>query len=645
MVSPKNQVSSKFLDAEVVLGEFPKIKSPRILGDWVFWLEQRPYENGRTTLLTRPWGRFDCLPQELTPFPVNLRTRLHGYGGSPLALVKQADCFVMTWIDDQQGGLWHQKWIIADQTKPTILKSLSSPICLSLKDKYCLADGLIDLQFNRWIGVMEEDNKDYLVSFALDKELKAPMILHQAIDFLGYPTLSIKSDQLAWVEWQKPYMPWDQSQIFHSFINDIGKLSSVSMLSGSDKSSQKSSAFQPQWLPNGQLIVAEDSSGWWNLKIAGPDFSSNLTNQFSNLWHIKAEAACPQWIHGMSTIASSGKKEIVALSCQEGSWSMSVVNKSGSVTKLQLPFEHFEDVSSEEGKAVAIAANSFLDSGLLEVNLKNGSWIHNSFRESIVKPQEISIAESFWFKGFGGEMSHAWYYPPIQGRLNYSPLLVKAHSGPTSMAKRGLNLEIQFWTSRGWGVLDVNYAGSTGFGRAYRDRLKHSWGEADVFDCSQAAMELINNGKADKNLVAIEGSSAGGFTSLCCLCFRNIFRVASCKYPVIDLLDMANSTHRFEEYYLDFLIGKFNNNKHLYMSRSPINNLDKITCPVILFQGLKDKVVSPEKTKDLFTALKNKKIPTELHVFDNEGHGFNHRSTKIKVLRETESFFREHLGI
>ena len=212
------------------------------------------------------------------------------------------------------------------------------------------------------------------------------------------------------------------------------------------------------------------------------------------------------------------------------------------------------------------------------------------------------------------------------------------------MAGCGLNLGILYWTSRGWGVVDVNYGGSTGFGRAYRDRLKGRWGEVDVFDCSAAAKSLVALGKADRQFIAIEGGSAGGFTTLASLCFTDVFSVGACRYGVSDLISMAQETHRFEMGYLDYLVGLWPNDCEIYQDRSPLNNAEKIDCPVIFFQGLKDKVVLADQTERMAAVLRKKKIPVELHTYAEEGHGFRDERVKIQVLEATEKFFRKHLS-
>ncbi len=636
------------LSAAKVLGGMPILKEPRLIGDWVLWLEQRPEEGGRTTALIRPWGLKGLVPIELTPSPINLRTRVHSYGGGALAIAKKGSQLLITWIDDQDGRLWMQSFEGLENTKEQQQVSLiacQEPIALSSKASFSLADGFLDLTRNRWIGVMEIDEKDYLVAFSLAKENQNPRIIHVPNDFVGYASLSPNQDQLVWIEWSKTDMPWDASELWWGSFDDSGEITQKRLLLGSrNKDLEKISIFQPFWMPNGQLAVSEDTNGWWNLSITSQKIEFNQEVLWKNLWPMDAETGLPQWVFGMCTNSSAGKK-ILSANCYRGRWRLQLLSNNGLIKDLDQPFDSISGIDSNAYRAVAIASNCFTSSGILEIDLKDNHWQHMTIKETILQDYEISIAQDFWFKGYLDRPTHAWYYPPKNNTTRPAPLLVKSHSGPTAMASNSLNLGIQFWTSRGWGVVDVNYGGSTGFGRAYRDRLLLGWGKVDVFDCAAAAKALIAEGKADEKRIAIEGGSAGGFTTLACLCFTDVFSVAACRYAVSDLKSMSQETHRFEAGYLDSLVGKLDRDMSSYEERSPINHFKNINCPVIFFQGLKDKVVLPQQTLSIVSQLKLKNLPVELHDFPDEGHGFRDGTVKIKVLNETERFFNKHLEL
>ena len=363
-------------------------------------------------------------------------------------------------------------------------------------------------------------------------------------------------------------------------------------------------------------------------------------------WPMAAETAMPQWIYGMSTTAWDGEQLIAAV-CSRGAWSLQRLSLDGTVQPLPQPFDDLAGLSACNGRAVAVASNSTSVAGLLEIDLRPATplWCHSPAIAAPLPVEAISVAEPLWFNGHQGERTHAWYYPPSGKPPGPAPLLVKSHSGPTAMARRGLNLGIQFWTSRGWGVVDVNYGGSTGFGRSYRERLNNGWGVVDVQDCAAAATTLVQAGKAHPERIAIEGGSAGGFTTLACLCFTDVFRVGACRYAVSDLSALAKETHRFEARYLDTLVGRWPQEQSHYEERSPLQHADRIRCPVIFFQGLQDKVVVPEQTERMAAALRAKGIPVDVQTFAEEGHGFRDSAVKVQVLEATEAFFRHHLGL
>ena len=634
--------SSQPLSAKTALGRLPVLKSPRILGNWVLWLEQRPHEKGRTTAMIRPWLQTDATAKELTAAPANLRCRIHEYGGGAMAVALMGDNLLLTWIDDGDGCLWQQTWRGLGSEDCAALTA-KQPIRISAPGSWALGGGLIDQTRLRWLGVMECNGRDQLVSVALNQSDQHPKVLHAADDFVGYPALSADGSQLAWVEWRQPAMPWDASELRCACLSPEGQLMQVQTLAGSRPDAEQAiSVFQPLWQPDGSLIVAEDSSGWWNLmRLADP--ASGKRN-WERPWPMQAETAMPQWVFGMSTSAWDGEQLLAAI-CSEGRWELKQLRGDGTILSLDQPFDDLADLHADAGRAVVIASNSLISQGLLELELSTGDWQHTPAGMAALPIEAISSAEPLWFEGAGNLRTHAWYYPPLGGASSETPLLVKSHSGPTAMAGRGLSLGIQFWTTRGWGVVDVNYGGSTGFGRAYRERLNSGWGVVDVQDCAAAAMALVEAGEAHPRKIAIEGGSAGGFTTLACLCFTDVFRAGACRYAVSDLTSLASETHRFEARYLDSLVGAWPEERARYEQRSPLQHAQSIRCPVIFFQGLQDKVVVPEQTERMAAALSSNGLPVEVQTFAQEGHGFRDSAVKVQVLEATERFFRRQLGL
>ena len=636
------------LDAEKVFGETPTLKEPKIIGDWVLWLEQRPNEKGRTTALIRPWGRQHLLPKELTPYPCDLRTKIHGYGGAPFSAALIGSDLMLVWIDNSDNRLWMRIWsseVNHEKSSSFKLSPKIQPICLSKKRNFFLAGGVIDLNENIWIGLMEDKEGDHIVSYCLNKSNQNPKFIYSTKSLLGYLALNSIDRKLAWIEWDNTSMPWDLNKLKLAKLDEKVNIINILNLSNLNfNCTEKISFFSPIWSDTGDLFVSEDSSGWWNITKIKTDNNNNLISITQNQWPLKADIGFPQWILGMSSFACVGD-EVVGIFAQEGIWNLAVLQKNGSVQIIDQPFIDFSGLCLNQNRLVAIASSAEIGEGIFEMDMLSKHWDHTPAAIFSLAPHQISRGESFWFIGANEQNVHAWYYSPLNEHSLPPPLLVTSHSGPTGMARCGLNLEVQFWTSRGWAVVDVNYGGSSGFGREYRDRLRGNWGVIDVEDCTRAAQSLIDSGKADGHRVAIVGSSASGFTALGCLAHTDVFKIGACKYAVTDLISMANSTHRFEEFYLEYLIGNIETYHERYIKRSPIKNVDYINVPLILFHGLNDKVVLSEQSIELKDELLKREIPVDIYLFENEGHGFKDGKLKIDVLTKTEAFFRKYLNI
>ncbi|MEB3263355.1 MAG: peptidase S9, partial [Synechococcus sp.] len=454
------------LPAERVVGRTPVLKEPLLEGGRLFWLEQRPQEGGRTTLMVRPGaspevGGAGEAPAaiELTPGDWNLRSRVHDYGGGVYTV--RGDTAVV--VADADRCLWCLP--LADpRGAAAAARRLTSP-----DPGRQFADGLIDAARGRWIGVMEAEGRDHLVAVPLAGG--EPQVLHRATDFCGYAVLSPNGRHLAWVEWQQPSMPWEQSQLWLGRLGDDGSLTPCRPLAGTAQAERGCSVFQPLWLPDGALVVANDRSGWWNLeRLSSEAIDAAASGQaaaaagqegelpWEPLLPMEAEFAMPQWVYGMRTTACDGRT-LVAAACRGGRWELGTVPLppgSGDWSPLPLPFDDLAMVQAEAGRLVCVASGPTAGPGLLEVELATGHWQHEPVEPPPLPLEAISRPEPLWFAGHGGLPTHAWYYPPAGGGHPGAPLLVKSHSGPTAMARTGLNPAIQYWTSRGWGVVDVN---------------------------------------------------------------------------------------------------------------------------------------------------------------------------------------------
>ena len=668
------------LAASQVVGAIPLWSEPRLQGGRLFWLERRPEDGGRTRLLMRPAGSVE-LPasappgQEITPAGADVRSRIHAYGGGAYAVggwpgglgtpggspaVDARTDSVLVWVDDGDRCLWRLDLpplesgaAAAPATGP---KTMAGGPCLRLTEpdpERRFADGLIDPARGLWIGLLETGEQEALVSVPLAGG--EPQLLRQPSDFCGYAVLSPSGSHLAWIEWQRPAMPWERSQLWLGRLTPEGCLEDCRPIAGSMPGEGAAvSVFQPLWIPReGQpadLVVSSDRSGWWNLERleAAEALVAGEEPRWQPLLPLQAEFGMPQWVYGMATTAWDGEA-LVAAACFEGRWHLGRLAVAGGGAfrwqTYDLRFDDLAAVVAERGRLVAIAASPSDPAGLLELDTASGRWRHTPAAASPLSEVAISHPEPLWFEGHGGRPTQAWYYPPRSGSHPGAPLLVKGHSGPTGMARTGLNLAIQFWTSRGWSVVDVNYGGSTGFGRAYRERLDGQWGVGDVADCAAAADALVRAGCASPERIAIEGGSAGGYTALAALCFTDRFRAGASRYGVADLSALARDTHRFEAHYLDALVGPWPAASDTYAARSPLLHAQRIRCPVIFFQGLEDRVVPPAQTDQMAAALAANGIEVMVHRFAGEGHGFRSGEVQSLVLEATEAFFSRHFGL
>ena len=636
------------------MGSIAVPKEPLLAQGRLFWLEQRPQENGRTTLMGR--GMRGTPPRDLTPGPWNLRSRIHGYGGGAYTV----DGTIAVFVHDGDRCLWRLDLAAGLEPGQEVVavgppRQLTAPWEQGAR---AFSDGLIDRTRDRWIGVMELGGEDFWVAVPL--EGGKPQTLHRPADFCGYPVLSPSGTHLAWVEWQQPHMSWERSSLWLGRFDTDGSLVDVRPIAGSVGAAPVAiSVFQPLWAGD-DLVVANDRSGWWNLEILrdAEHLAVDAEPHWQPLLPLEAEFGAPQWIHGLRTSAWDGQ-QLIAAACRQGQWELGKVPVGPEPSPgeghgpavpaawhpLALPFDDVAGLCAENGTLVAIASGPTATAGRLELDLHDLSWSHTPAASTVGPRRDQQLPQALWFKGASDRPTHAWFHPPEGGRHAGAPLLVKGHSGPTGMARTGLSAAIQFWTSRGWGVLDVNYGGSTGFGRAYRQRLDGQWGVVDVADLVAAAQAVLAQGWADPQRVAIEGGSAAGFTVLSTLGQTAIFKAGACRYPVSDLADLVKVGHRFEAHYLDGLVGPWPEARDLYRARSPLNQVERLRTPLILFHGLQDEVVPASQTERLALELSRRGVPVELHLFAEEGHGFRASAVQVQVLEATEAFFRRHLKL
>ena len=586
----------------------------------IYWAELRPSEGGRMVVVKHtPDGE----TTDITPAPFSARTRVHEYGGGAY-LVHEGVVYFSNYAD--------QRMYRQDQGGDP------QPITPETDMRY--ADGCFDSARDRIICVRENhtsEGEPVNAIVAVDALGQGEQqVLSQGSDFCSNPRISPDGSTLAWLTWDHPNMPWDGTFLLVASFNDRGQLGEPQVVAGG----RAESIFQPEWSPDGVLHFVSDSSGWWNLWRWEDGQARQLTSR-------NAEFGKPQWELGSGTY-SFASEELIACSYNEGGvWKIAMLQiESGMLLAVYTPFTEMGrgDIQAGDGKIVFIGGAPTLPVSLVLFDLASSKW--QELRKSSdldIDPGYISAAQPVEFPTEDGKTAHAFYYPPknldFQGPAGEKPpLLVKSHGGPTGAASSALGLATQFWTSRGIGVLDVNYGGSTGYGREYRERLNGKWGIVDVDDCCNAALHLVSQGEADGDRLAIDGGSAGGYTTLAALTFKEVFKAGASLYGVSDLEALAKKTHKFESRYLDGLVGPYPENQDLYKQRSPINHTDRLSCPLILFQGLEDQIVPPSQAEMMFDAVRAQGLPTAYIAFEGEQHGFR-RAENIKRVLEAELYF------
>jgi dipeptidyl aminopeptidase/acylaminoacyl peptidase len=586
----------------------------------IYWIESRPAEDGRSVVVRRtPDGQ----TADVTPPPFNARTRAHEYGGG--AYTVDAGIVYFSNFADQR--LYRHSHGSAPQ-----------PITPAAEWRY--ADTVVDRRRNRLISVREDHTEsgreavNTLVSINLEKGEEQSVIVSGG-DFYSSPRLSPDGNRLAWLAWNHPNMPWDGTELWVADLRTDGSLDHARRVAGG----REESIFQPEWSPDGVLHFVSDRTGWWNLYRLAEDGS------IEPLTEMEVEFGAPQWVFGMSTYAFESSERIICTYNEKGNWRLaSLDTRSRRLEAIETPYTDIFSVHATPGRAVFCVGSPTEPLSIVLLDLASGqSEVLRRSSSIEIDEEYLSVPEAIEFPTEEGQTAHAFFYAPKN--LDYRapegerpPLLVISHGGPTSATTSALKLSILYWTSRGIGVLDVNYGGSTGYGRAYRQRLNGEWGIVDVDDCVNGARYLVEHGLADGNRLVIRGGSAGGYTTLAALAFRDVFSAGASYYGVSDAEALAKDTHKFESRYLDGLIGPYPERRDLYLERSPIHFTDRLSCPMILFQGLEDKVVPPNQAEMMFEAVRAKGLPVAYVPFEGEQHGFR-RAENIKRSLDAELYF------
>ncbi len=589
-------------------------------GNTIYWTESIPSESGRIAIMKCDEHNTRSL---ITPNPFNVRTTVHEYGGGAYTV---------------SGGTIY----FSNYTDQQIYKHIpgTDPQRLTNTPKFRYCDYIVDKNRNSLLSVTEDHSADgsepiHTISLIdLDSGLTRSII--SGDDFYSNPRLDRSGTRLTWLSWNHPNMPWDGTQLWVATIDIDGVLKEQKMIS----LGESDAIYQPEWGPDGSLFFVSDRTGWWNIHKWDGDTTTNLTP-------IQAEFAKPQWVFGSATYGVMSEDQIIASRTKNGKWGITTLNpNTGTLTELDSTYPEMGrgDLKVNASSLIVEASSPITPMSLLTYDFDSNAW--NSIASSNTANVPLSyISEPIQidYDSGTGITSHANYYgpsnPDFEGPAgSLPPLIVKSHGGPTQAAQVGLDYNIQYWTSRGFAVVDVNYAGSTGYGTAYRNRLKGEWGVLDVIDCIGAALHLSQQGLVDPDKLCISGGSAGGYTTLSALTFHNVFSAGASYYGVSDLVALSKETHKFESRYLDQLVGPYPNRHDIYVQRSPIYHIDKLNCPIILFQGAEDKIVPQSQANLMYESILSKGIPVSYLLFDGEQHGFRRPET-IKRVLEAELYF------
>ena len=615
IISPYGSWKSP-ITADLVAGSEIGLEQVHIDDDKIYWIERRPQEGGRKVIVRRS---ADGKLSDMTPAGFNARTRVHEYGGGDYTVAD--GIIIFSNFADQR--LYRQD--LGREPKPLTTPAL----------RY--ADGQIDRRRNLFFCVREDHTgggEPINTLARVDLETGESAAIVSGNDFYSSPRLNPDGSLLAWLTWNHPNMPWDGTELWLGRLNADGSIIEKQKIAGGDHES----ICQPEWSFGGDLYFVSDRTGWWNL-------NRRNQNEIEPLCSMQAEFGQPHWVFGTSLYGFASEKSIVCSYAKDGRDYLATINiETKALKPIETPFTAISQTHCAGDQVIFIGASPRLSSSIVSYRLHTRDFeILRRSRESEVDASFISEPQPIEFPTENGLTAYGYFYRPknpeyTAQRHEKPPLVVISHGGPTSSSSASLKYSIQYWTSRGIAVLDVNYGGSSGYGRAYRERLNEKWGVVDVDDCINGARHLVARGEVDPNRLAIRGGSAGGYTTLCALTFRNSFTAGASHYGVSDLEALAKDTHKFESRYLDRLIGPYPDRRDVYLERSPIHFTERLNCPMILFQGLEDKVVPPDQSEKMFQAVLAKKLPVAYLTFEGEQHGFR-KAENIKRVLEAELYF------
>ncbi len=604
--------------SEMVASHIHSLSFPRGDKENLYWSEARPEEKGRVVIVK--WNHGEILPDAYSA-----KTMANEYGG------------ISYLVDEGIVYFIHAR----DQKIYRIEGRAITPI--TPDGPYRYADLVLDKKRGLIYAVREEyiTEKPVTTLVAIHPRTKEVTVVASGRDFYSNPRLSPSGSHIAYLCWDLPNMPWDQSELILHEIKRDGSLQLGKLIAGNE------AICQPLFSPDGKLYFVSDRSGFWNLYRYGKKVEA--------VYPMEADFAVPMWSYGLSNYAfvpNNDFYDIVSSYTIRGVDHLGILSlKEGKMTQYPLPYTSIRYLIADEGAVYFVGSAPTSLAELIRWDLEKKE-IEVLEKSSDIQLEEgmISLPEEIECVNEKGEKIYGFFYPPMHA--NYRgppserpPLIVKCHGGPTAAATGALNLETQFFTTRGIGVLDMNYGGSAGYGRDYRKRLEGNWGVTDVNDACSGALFLAAQGLVDRDRMVIKGGSAGGFTTLAALCFRDVFQGGVSYFGICDLEKMTEESAKFESHYHHTLIGPYPKLKKLYKERSPIHAIDKIQKPLLLFHGKEDKVVLPKQSEEVYQKLQARGIYTSYILFEGEGHGFRQAKSIQKCLEEEMLFYKKVFGL
>ena len=596
--------------------------SVRFDGDDLYWIEMRPDEDGRRVIVKMD---AEGNVSDILPKGYSARTRVHEYGSGAY-------------------NVWNGVVYFSNHSDQKLyrFKPGNKPEALT-EDGYRYADFIMDKGRNQLISVQEDHTQNgepvnTLVSIKLDGNHHIET-LFSGTDFVSAPRLNLTGDKLVWITWDHPNMHWDDAKLWMGRITNNGQLKDIEAI----VSRESLSAQEPRWSDDGKLYYIADPDNWWN-------FQRYEDGKSQAVHAIEKEFGRSGGL-GASSYAFISNHEVIAKYEQDGASHLAIVNmQTGDLKDISMPYINIAKVYSDGKRIVVLGTKTTQVVEIAEYIPNTGSFITiNSAQEPLVDQEYISEPQPITFKNLKGEPTHAFYYSPknpnfVAPENELPPLIVRLHGGPVSATTQSFSLANQYWTSRGFAIVDINYGGSTGYGRKYRERIRGQWGVVEIEDTLAAIDYLTEQGAADKERLLIRGGSAGGYSVLVALSQHDIFAAGANYYGVSDLEVLYRDTHKYESRFLDSLIGTYPEEIEIYKQRSPINQLDGFKSPLIVFQGLLDPVVPPNQSELVVNALRKKGVPVAYYPYEGEYHGFSQAENIIHSLESELVFYGKVLG-